>query len=133
MNVLKASPDTSIKFACFEFLKQIYTKKDKSEKEINNKLNPFTLFLFGSISGLVSAFSIYPLHVLRIRLAASPTGTYNGIIDAVKKISEKEGRIKPFFAGAVASSYLIILNVTLQAHGSISFFKFNSPLSFCEG
>jgi len=144
VNCLKASPDTSIKFACFELLKQNYLKKQEKkflnqnlmneDKEIkyefqidnkkkenkeklikpNRKITPFILFILGSISGLFSAIFIYPLHVLRIRLAASPTGTYEGIIDAVKKITEQEGRIRPFFSGLIPSSYLIVLNSGLN-------------------
>lgn len=112
VNVLKASPDTSIKFACFELMKQLYLKNGKTNK--NKEISPWLLFIFGSISGLFSAFCIYPLHVLRIRLAAAPSGKYIGIMDAVKKIGKEEGKIKPFFAGLAASSYLIILNSGLN-------------------
>lgn len=143
VNCLKASPDTSIKFACFELLKQQYLnseeksysvdnnngknnkennddikilKKENADKDkiLKKKIKPFHLFVFGSISGLVSAISIYPLHVLCIRLAAAPTGTFSRIIDAVKKISQQEGKVKPFFSGLIPSSYLIILNFGLN-------------------
>jgi len=137
VNCLKASPDTSIKFACFELLKQLYINDEEKNsfikknyendevrkfqkensnniKKLHKKITPLHLFFFGSISGLVSAFSIYPLHVVRIRLSAAPTGTYSGIIDAVKKISQTEGKVKPFFSGLQASSYLIIMSSGLN-------------------
>lgn len=112
INVLKASPDTSIKFASFELLKQLYNNINQNNKA--KEPTPYMLFLFGSLSGLFAAICIYPLHVIRIRFAAASTGTYKGIYDTVKKISEKEGRIKPFFSGLAASSYLIVLNSGLN-------------------
>ena len=57
----------------------------------------------GASSGLASGFMVFPLDVLKTRFAAAPNGAYNGVIDAIQKISNAEGRVKPFFNGFQAT------------------------------
>lgn len=104
VNVMKSSPDTSIRFTIFDFLKQKYRKK-YNEKNLPH----FVIFVSGAISGLISSYFIYPLSVIKTRLAAAPNGEYNGFTDAYLKISKTEGKILPFFSGISASSLLIVL------------------------
>lgn len=97
VNILKASPDSSIKLAIFEFL------KTSLKKENELVLSPSKLFIAGSISGVISTFCVYPMDVVKTRIAASPTGTYSGIFDVIKKMSTNEGGIKSFFKGFSAA------------------------------
>jgi hypothetical protein len=95
--ILKASPETSIRLTVFEKLKSLI-KDDKA-----NKLSKGKLFIAGGLSGLLANLAIFPMDVIRTRLAAAPNGVYNGMMDAVKKIARTEGRIRPFYKGVNAA------------------------------
>ena len=103
INMMKSTPETSIRLACFEFFKHLYKKREGKNGSNNNTLTLFQLFVCGGISGLVSSFFVFPLDVLKTRFAVVNKGTYNSIVDAVVKISRNEGRIKPFFYGYQAT------------------------------
>jgi len=91
--VLKASPETSIRLTIFEKLKSLI----KDEK--TGTLSKGKLFLAGGMSGAFANFVIFPMDVLRTRLAATSKGVYDGIFDAIRKISKTEGKIRPFYRG----------------------------------
>ena len=42
-----------------------------------------SLFLAGAFSGAIANAAVFPMDVVKTRLAAAPTGTYNGILDAI--------------------------------------------------
>jgi len=98
VNILKASPDASIKLGVFEALKKLVKKNSKKTDIDANQL-----FLIGSISGMISSFCVYPMDVVKVRIAGSPSGTYNGIYDVIKIMYSKEGGIKSFFKGYSAA------------------------------
>jgi len=104
VNTLKASPDSSIKLGLFELLKD--KLKSPKESEISKKM----IFLAGSLSGFTSCFCVYPLDVIKVKLAASPTGTYSGILDLIGKMWFNEGGIKAFYKGFSAGSPCALLS-----------------------
>lgn len=57
-------------------------------------------FLAGACAGGFSQTIIYPLEVLKTRLALRKTGQYKGILDAAIKIHANEG-IRSFYRGYV--------------------------------
>jgi solute carrier family 25 phosphate transporter 23/24/25/41 len=124
VNVCKATPDTSIKFAVFELFKQLMRGDDETQT-----LQSYQLFLAGAGSGLISGFCVFPLDVLKTRFAAAPTGTYSSIVDAVRKITKAEGRIKPFFNGFQATLLAALPNSGINLM-TYEFFKASANTYF---
>ncbi len=94
---MKASPETAIRLTIFEKLKSLI--KDERTKTLSKG----KLFVAGGLSGAVANLAIFPMDMLRTRLAATPPGVYKGIRDAIRKISRTEGKIKPFYRGVSAA------------------------------
>ncbi|KAG1659261.1 Calcium-binding mitochondrial carrier protein SCaMC-2-B [Nymphon striatum] len=95
INVLKIAPETALKFMTYEQIKQLirnYTGKDQ--------LSIYERFLAGSSAGGISQTIIYPMEVLKTRLALSRSGQYEGIMNAAKEIY-RAGGIKSFYRGYV--------------------------------
>lgn len=64
-------------------------------------------FIAGAVAGGVSQTCIYPLEVLKTRLALRKTGQYKGILDAAIKIYTNEG-LKSFYRGYIPNLLGII-------------------------
>lgn len=62
------------------------------------QLPPFQKFLSGTLAGFTAQTTIYPMEVLKTRLALRKTGEFNGISDCVRKIYRKDG-LKAFYRG----------------------------------
>ncbi|GBM92002.1 Calcium-binding mitochondrial carrier protein SCaMC-1, partial [Araneus ventricosus] len=92
VNVLKIAPETAVKFATYEQLKPLI--RGDSERE----LQIYERFLAGSIAGGIAQSSIYPLEVLKTRLALRKTGQYKSTWDAACKIYRTEG-LRSFYKG----------------------------------
>lgn len=50
-----------------------------------------TRFVTGSVAGLVSQTMIYPVEVIKTRIALSEPGLYSGMWDVVKTTVRREG------------------------------------------
>lgn len=48
-------------------------------------------FAAGGMAGATTQATIYPLEILKTRIAVSPKGTYNGILDCWRSIVKSEG------------------------------------------
>jgi solute carrier family 25 phosphate transporter 23/24/25/41 len=107
MSLLKSTPDTAIKFYVFEKSKT-YLKNIHGEK-----LTSKHLFLAGAVAGVTSNFTIFPLDVIKTRLSAAPSGTYQGIFDTAIKLY-KEGGVRIFYKGVEASICCTIPNSGLN-------------------
>eukprot|EP01060_Flectonema_neradi_P041291 TRINITY_DN9761_c1_g1_i2.p1 TRINITY_DN9761_c1_g1~~TRINITY_DN9761_c1_g1_i2.p1 ORF type:complete len:336 (+),score=31.81 TRINITY_DN9761_c1_g1_i2:36-1010(+) len=68
-NVMKVMPETSIKFLIFESLKP--KKVDQRTSQTHS-----ATFLAGATAGIIAQATVYPLDVIKTRLAASETGVY---------------------------------------------------------
>ncbi|PRP83128.1 EF-hand domain-containing protein [Planoprotostelium fungivorum] len=92
--VLKIAPEMALKMTVYDKLKAVFSEDDAAVK-------PWQRFVAGGTAGAVCHTLVFPLEVIKLRLAVTPTGTYNGIVDAVTKISATEGKVRPFYRGLV--------------------------------
>lgn len=100
MNVIKIAPESAIKFMAYEQIKA-FVKGDKKE------LGVFERLLSGSAAGVVSQTTIYPMEVMKTRLALRRTGQYSGMFDCARKIAKHEG-IMAFYRGYIPNLLGII-------------------------
>lgn len=101
INVIKIAPESAIKFAAYEKIKRLIRGDDKRQMTIGER------FMAGAAAGGISQTMIYPMEVLKTRLALRKTGQYSGIVDAAKKIYVHEG-IRSFYRGYIPNMLGII-------------------------
>ncbi|XP_070493235.1 mitochondrial adenyl nucleotide antiporter SLC25A24 [Chironomus tepperi] len=101
INVIKIAPETAIKFMVYEQVKQFIRGQE------NRPMSIFERFVAGAVAGCVSQTTIYPMEVLKTRLALRKTGQYNGMLDAAKKIYVHEG-LRSFYRGYIPNILGII-------------------------
>jgi len=99
MNVLKIAPESALKFAAFEQAKR-FIKKHGGNPDRELKIGE--RFLAGSCAGVFSQTSIYPMEVVKTRLALQKSGQFRGIIDAFYQIYAREG-LRAFYRGYAAN------------------------------
>ncbi|CAG0925237.1 unnamed protein product, partial [Notodromas monacha] len=92
VNVLKIAPESALKFMAYEQAK----RQIRGDSQLELRL--WERFLAGAFAGALSQSAIYPLEVLKTRLALGTTGEYHGIFDAIRKIRRVEG-IRSFYRG----------------------------------
>uniref|UniRef100_A0A8C9GUZ5 EF-hand domain-containing protein n=1 Tax=Piliocolobus tephrosceles TaxID=591936 RepID=A0A8C9GUZ5_9PRIM len=91
VNVLKIAPETALKVGAYEQVKH-FCLFDGVHLGILER------FISGSLAGVTAQTCIYPMEVLKTRLAIGKTGEYSGIIDCGKKLLKQEG-VRSFFKG----------------------------------
>ncbi|KAK0180668.1 hypothetical protein PV327_003028 [Microctonus hyperodae] len=101
INVLKIGPETALKFMVYEQVKRMIKGNDTRELGIDERL------VAGSVAGSISQSAIYPLEVLKTRLALRKTGEFSSIVDAAKKIYA-QGGLKSFYRGYIPNLLGII-------------------------
>ncbi|EEB19211.1 conserved hypothetical protein [Pediculus humanus corporis] len=101
INVLKIAPESAIKFMAYEQAKRAIRWSHTRE------LSMLERFAAGSIAGGISQTVIYPLEVMKTRLALRKTGEYKSIIHAAKVIYAREG-LRCFYRGYVPNLLGII-------------------------
>lgn len=99
-NVIKIAPETAIKFWTYEQYKKLLTEEGK-------KVGIFERFISGSLAGATAQTFIYPMEVMKTRLAVAKTGQYSGLFDCAKKIIKHEG-VKAMYKGYVPNLLGII-------------------------
>lgn len=96
VNCVKIAPESAIKFFAYENMKRILSggeqMTDKSRIGIRER------FIAGSAAGICSQFSIFPMEVLKTRLALGKTGEYKHLLDCAQKVYRKDG-ITVFYRG----------------------------------
>ncbi|XP_030081502.1 calcium-binding mitochondrial carrier protein SCaMC-3 isoform X2 [Drosophila hydei] len=95
INALKIAPETALKFAAYEQMKRLIRGNDSTRQ-----LTIVERFYAGAAAGGISQTIIYPMEVLKTRLALRKTGQYAGIADAATKIYKNEGG-RSFYRGYV--------------------------------
>ncbi|KDR20496.1 Calcium-binding mitochondrial carrier protein SCaMC-2, partial [Zootermopsis nevadensis] len=101
INVMKIAPESAIKFMAYEQAKKIIRGNNTREVTIYER------FVAGSLAGGISQTIIYPLEVMKTRLALRKTGEFNSIVDAAKKMYRKGGW-QTFYRGYVPNLLGII-------------------------
>ena len=56
------------------------------------QLDPLSRFYAGTAAGWIAQTAIYPMEVLKTRLALRKTGQYSGMADCLQKIYKNEGK-----------------------------------------
>ncbi|KAM8828018.1 calcium-binding mitochondrial carrier protein SCaMC-2-B isoform 1-T1 [Spinachia spinachia] len=100
INVIKIAPESAIKFMAYEQMKRLIGSNQET-------LGIAERLVAGSLAGVTSQSSIYPMEVLKTRLALRKTGQYSGILDCAKHIYQKEG-VAAFYKGYVPNMLGII-------------------------
>jgi len=83
-NVLKIMPESGVKFMAFDMAKRLLCKDYDAPKFLER-------FGAGSMAGLTSQAVVYPLDIVKTRLAISPRGQYSGIGDCLAQTVRCEG------------------------------------------
>jgi len=95
INVVKIAPESALKFLAFEQGKR-FIKRHGGDP--NRELRMHERFVAGSFAGVCSQTSIYPMEVVKTRLALRKSGQFKGIADAFVKIYRAEG-VRSFYRG----------------------------------
>jgi solute carrier family 25 phosphate transporter 23/24/25/41 len=107
VNLMKTTPDFAIKLYSFSILKYYFYNNDsKNYKTIR-------LLFCGGISGIIATIFVFPLDVIKTRLSATSSNTYNGLKDTTIKLY-KEGGFRIFFTGIKPSLISTIPNSGLN-------------------
>jgi len=101
VNVIKIAPESAIKFGVYDQVKRLIRGNAERDLQIHER------FVAGSFAGAVSQSVIYPLEVMKTRLALRKTGQFTGIGDCAIKLFQAEG-IKVFYRGYVPNLLGII-------------------------
>ncbi|CAL8247898.1 unnamed protein product [Merluccius merluccius] len=100
VNIIKIAPETALKFMAYEQIKRLIGSDNKT-------LSIVERFVAGSLAGVIAQSSIYPMEVLKTRLALRKTGQYSGISDCARQIFRREG-LGAFYKGYVPNMLGII-------------------------
>ncbi|PWA24060.1 hypothetical protein CCH79_00019117 [Gambusia affinis] len=116
INVIKIGPESAIKFMAYEQVRpgsepgQNVVKPLQIKRLIGSNQETLGMterFVSGSLAGAIAQSSIYPMEVLKTRLALRKTGQYSGILDCAKHILQREG-VAAFYKGYVPNMLGII-------------------------
>ena len=94
INVIKIAPESAVKFAAYDMFKRLIRGNADRDLMISER------FLAGSLAGGVSQTVIYPMEVMKTRLALRKTNEFTGIFDCAKQLYQNGG-IKVFYRGYV--------------------------------
>ncbi len=94
INVIKIAPESALKFGAYDFIKRLIRNNEDRELKIYER------FLAGSLAGGVSQSIIYPMEVMKTRMALRNTNEYSGVVDCARKLHSSEG-LRVFYRGYV--------------------------------
>lgn len=94
INIIKIAPESAVKFAAYDFFKRKIRGPTDRDLLISER------FCAGSLAGGVSQTVIYPMEVMKTRLALRKTNEFNGIIDCAKQLYQNGG-IRVFYRGYI--------------------------------
>jgi len=94
-NVLKIAPETAIKLTMNDIYKRLIATDP-------DEITPSQRMMAGALAGATAQSVIYPLEMVKTRLAVCPSGQYRGIADTMRKVYVQEGW-KAFYRGMLPS------------------------------
>jgi solute carrier family 25 phosphate transporter 23/24/25/41 len=94
-NVIKIAPETAIKLTMNDIYKRIIASDP-------DEITPPQRMAAGALAGATAQAIIYPLELVKTRLAVCHAGTYSGIVDCATKVLAQEGW-RSFYRGLVPS------------------------------
>lgn len=94
-NVVKIAPETAIKLTSNDIYKRMLVSDPED-------ITPPQRMLAGAMAGATAQAIIYPLEMVKTRLAVCAPGTYHGIIDCARKVWVQEGW-RSFYRGLLPS------------------------------
>eukprot|EP01080_Neovahlkampfia_damariscottae_P004492 gene4492-7872_t len=108
-DVVRSIPYSGICYLVYEQIKKMLMPYDKSINGRNARL------MAGGLSGPISLILVYPVDVIRTRLAAQTSNEikYKGIIHTFNKIRKEEG-MKAFYRGSVISLFQSFPNLAIN-------------------
>jgi len=92
INVIKIAPESALKFMAYDEMKKYIKGSDNRDLEVYERL------MAGSFAGALSQTVIYPLEVMKTRLALRKTGEFKSIFDCAKNIYRADG-LRTFYKG----------------------------------
>jgi len=92
INVIKIAPESALKFMAYDEMKKYIKGSDQRDLEVYERL------MAGSFAGALSQTVIYPLEVMKTRLALRKTGEFKSIFDCAKTMYSADG-LKTFYKG----------------------------------
>ena len=92
INVIKIAPESALKFWAYDEMKRAIKGDEARDLLISERL------VAGSVAGASSQTAIYPLEVLKTRLALRKTGELTSIFQFAKNMYRAEG-LKVFYRG----------------------------------
>jgi len=90
-NVLKIAPELGLKLYTNDVLKHQLADE-------HGRITAKQRLLAGATGGVVAQASVYPLDMLKTRLATAPPGMYSGVLHAAKRVLAQEG-VGGFYRG----------------------------------
>uniref|UniRef100_A0A3Q0S334 Solute carrier family 25 member 24 n=1 Tax=Amphilophus citrinellus TaxID=61819 RepID=A0A3Q0S334_AMPCI len=100
INVMKTAPETAIKFMVYKQYKKLLSSEPDQVKTHER-------FMAGSLAGATAQTIIYPMEVMKTRMALRKTGQYSGMFDCAQKVLKNEG-VKAFYKGYISNILGII-------------------------
>lgn len=95
-----------MRFFMYDWTKRQILSYNKS-RNTDRQLNLYERFVAGGIAGACAQMLVYPLEIVKTRLAASPKGTYHGISDCFVR-TWAAGGVKELYRGLLPSLLGII-------------------------
>jgi solute carrier family 25 phosphate transporter 23/24/25/41 len=114
-----------VKFFAYEMIKKQFAENDAEVKA-------WQRLIAGGLAGASSHISMFPLEVVKTRMAAAPTGTYKGMIDCISQTFHEERSLIPFYRGLTASLCSTIPHsaIDLAVYETLKKGKYNNCLLY---
>ncbi|KAK4533489.1 hypothetical protein CCYA_CCYA17G4371 [Cyanidiococcus yangmingshanensis] len=108
-------PYAAVQFGTFYQLRQWWNRLQQAEvNDVQRYMGPTASVVSGALAGLLATVVVYPLDLLRTRLAVQgEPRLYSGLRQAVRMIWENEG-LRGFYAGLEPTLVEIVPYVALQ-------------------